>query len=59
MIEFPKNIKDKSVDEHLIFIFSKKKINFFNNYLKREDLIKKYMSEKDVKLIYKTYTIIK
>lgn len=59
VIEFPKNVKDNRVDEHLLFVFSQKDINFLPTYLKREDLMKKYMSENSVKLIYKTYSIIK
>jgi len=59
-VEFPKNIKNKdSVDEYLFFIFSKNNINFLPKYTTREDLIGKYMSEKNVKFIYKGYTIIK
>ena len=59
LIEFPKNVNNERVDEYLIFIFSKGKIDFFDNYLIREDLIKKFMGEKEVKLLYKGYTIIK
>ena len=59
VIEFPKNIDKDRVDEWLIFIFSKEYIDFFPDYPRREDLIKEYMREKSVKLMYKGYTIIK
>ena len=59
MVQFPKNVNKKIIDEHLIFLFSKNSINWLNKYTKKEDLIKKYMSEKQVKLIYKGYTIVK
>ena len=59
-VRFPKNIKNKeSVDEYLLFIFSKNNVNFLPKYRTREDIISKYMSEKNVKFIYKGYTIIK
>ena len=59
VVQFPKNVNKKIIDEHLIFLFSKNSINWLNKYTKKEDLIKKYMSEKQVKLIYKGYTIVK
>ena len=56
-IKFPKNINEDRIDEYLMFFFSKEDIHFFHDYPTREELIKKFMREKSVKLMYKGYTI--
>ena len=59
-IYFPENVKKKSIDEYLLFIGSKKKINWLNKYSKFEDLKKQFINSKSlVKWKYKEYTIIK
>ena len=61
-LEFPKNIKEKTIDEHLIFIATKDKIKWLNRYFSLEDLNKRLIEigkNNVVSKEQKTYTIIK
>jgi len=58
-IYFPKNIDKKSVDEYLIFLASENNINLLDKYAKIEDFKKAYIREKNLKFVYKSYTIYK
>ena len=58
-IYFPKNIDKKSVDEYLIFLGSEKNINWLDKYAKIEDFKKAYIRAKNIKFVYKEYTIYK
>ena len=58
-IVFPNIDNKNSVDEYLVFIASKKDINWLEKYAKQEDLKNAYIRENSIKLIYKGYTIYK
>ncbi len=58
-IFFPKNINKNSVDEYLIFLASENNINWLEKYAKIEDFKKAYIREKNLKFVYKEYTIYK
>ncbi len=58
-IFFPKNIDKKSVDEYLIFLASENNIKWLDKYAKIEDFKKAYIREKNIKFVYKEYTIYK
>ncbi len=59
-VYFPKNIKEKSVDEYLFFLASEEKIEWLPNYNTVEELKDAFInSRKRVKTKYKQYTIIK
>ena len=58
-IYFPKNIDKKSVDEYLIFLGSENNINWLDKYAKIEDFKKAYIRAKNIKFVYKDYTIYK
>ena len=62
IVEFPKKVKMERVDEHLIFIASKKNIKLLNSYFSMEDLNKRLIEigkNNIVRKEQKTYTIIK
>ena len=59
-VEFPTKLKREQIDEHLIFIATKKKIKFLDSYFSLEDLTKRLMEvgkENIVRKEQKTYTI--
>ena len=58
-IEFPNIDNKNSVDEYLVFIASKKDINWLEKYAKQEDLKNAYIRENSIKYMYKEYTIYK
>lgn len=61
-LEFPKNMKERTVDEHLIFIATKKKIKWLYQYFSLEDLNKRLIEigkNNVVSKEQKTYTLIK
>ena len=58
-IYFPEISNKNRVDEYLVFIASKKKINWLKKYTKKEDLKSAYIREKSIKYMYKEYTIYK
>ena len=58
-IEFPNIDNKNSVDEYLVFIASKKDINWLDKYAKTEDLKNAYIRENSLKYLYKEYTIYK
>ena len=58
-IEFPNVDNKNSVDEYLVFIASKKDINWLDKYAKTEDLKNAYIRENSIKYLYKEYTIYK
>ena len=58
-ISFPKNVDKKNVDEYLVFLVSEKNINWLGKYTKIEDFKKAYIREKNIKFVYKAYTIYK
>ena len=59
-IFFPSNVNKSSVDEYLLFVASKEKMNFLKEYTTIEDLKKAYLRTKNrVKYQYKAYRIIK
>ena len=56
---FPENINKTSVDEYLLFITSKEKLQFLNEYTTIEDLKRAYMKATNkVKYQFKAYRII-
>ena len=58
-VQFPENINKTSVDEYLLFITSKEKLQFINEYTTIEDLKRAYMKTKNkVKYQFKAYSII-
>ena len=62
ILEFPKKIKKDRVDEHLIFIASKKNIKWLDSYFSLEDLNKRLIEigkNNVVRKEQKTYTIYK
>lgn len=62
ILEFPKKIKKERVDEHLIFIASKKNIKWLDSYFSIEDLNKRLIEigkNNVVRKEQKTYTIYK
>ena len=62
IIEFPNNIKKERIDEHLIFIASKKNIKWLDSYFSVEDLNKRLIEvgkNNIVRKDQKTYTIYK
>ena len=58
-IYFPEISNKNRVDEYLVFIASKKNINWLEKYTKKEDLKSAYIREKSIKYMYKEYTIYK
>ena len=58
-IYFPEISNKNRVDEYLLFIASKKNINWLEKYPKKEDLKSAYIREKSIKYMYKEYTIYK
>ena len=61
-VNFPREIKREKVDEHLIFIASKKDIKLLNKYFSLEDLNKRLIEigkNNIVRKVQKTYTIRK
>ena len=59
-IYFPDNVNKRSVDEDLVFISSKEKLNFLNKFTTKEDFKNSYIrSSNKMKIIRKTYRIVK
>lgn len=58
-VYFPNVLNKNSIDEYLFFIGSEENIKWLDKYAKIEDLKKAYIKEKDLKYIYKEYTIYK
>ena len=59
-VYFPTNIDSQSVDEYLVFIASKNKMNLLQKYTAKEDLVRAYLGLKNVvKFKRKAYRIIK
>lgn len=59
-VKIPENIDKKSVVDYLVFIASKEKIEFLNEYTTINDLKKSYLGLKNkVKFKYQQYTIVK
>ena len=59
-VQIPKNIDKKNVVDYLVFIASKEKIEFLNEYTTINDLKKSYLGLKNkVKFKYQQYTIVK
>ena len=61
-IDFPDRVSRKKVDEHLIFIVTKDKVNFLDTYFSLEDLTKRLMEIEKKNIVrkeQKTYTIYK
>lgn len=58
-IYFPNVSNKNSVDEYLVFIASRKNINWLEKYAKKEDLKNAYIRENSIKYLYKEYTIYK
>ena len=59
---FPDNISRARVDEHLIFIATKKNVGFLDTYFSLEDLTKRLMEIEKKNIVrkeQKTYTIYK
>ena len=59
-IYFPDNVNKRSVDEDLVFISSKEKLNFLNKFTTKEDFKNSYIkSSNKMKIIRKTYRVVK
>ena len=59
-VYFPKNVNSQSVDEYLVFIASKNKMNFLQKYTAKEDLVRAYLGLRNVvKFKRKAYRIVK
>ena len=59
-VKIPENIDKKSVVDYLVFIASKEKIEFLNEYTTINDLKKSYLGLKNkVKFKYQQYTIVR
>ena len=59
-IYFPENVNKESVDEYLVFLGSKEKLNFLDKYTTKEDFKNAYIrSLNKMKIVSKPYRIIK
>ena len=59
-VEFPNNLNNKTVDEHLIFVATKNQFKWLNNYSSLEDLNKRLIEIGKNNIVskrQKTYTI--